>query len=146
MRGISTPELRQTPNGEKLVYHGVFIDITDQRESEWEARRRADAMAMAADGMAILDDEGEYVSVNQAHAEIYGYDTADSMVEPSEVERLFEAFEQESEGLGREYEGTGLGLSIVQELAKQMGGTIRVESEKGEGSRFVLQLPKAEGG
>ena len=43
--------------------------------------------------------------------------------------------------MSREYEGTGLGLAVTKEAAEQMGGTIEVETEKGEGSRFTVRLP-----
>ena len=58
---------------------------------------------------------------------------------------IFQAFKQESDGLNRAYEGTGLGLSIVQELTDALGGTVEVESEKGQGSRFTVRLPATEG-
>jgi len=54
---------------------------------------------------------------------------------------IFDAFKQESEGLTREYEGSGLGLANVKELTELMGGTIEVDSEKGEGTRFTVSLP-----
>ncbi|MCS3648226.1 PAS domain-containing sensor histidine kinase [Salinibacter ruber] len=57
-------------------------------------------------------------------------------------EDIFDAFKQESEGLGREYEGSGLGLSIVDRLTTMVGGTIEVESEKGAGTRFAVRLPR----
>ena len=57
---------------------------------------------------------------------------------------IFDAFKQESEGLRREYEGSGLGLSIVDQLVQGMGGRIEVESEKGEGSRFIVRLPRSD--
>jgi len=60
---------------------------------------------------------------------------------PSRAEDLFEPFRQASEGMSREYEGTGLGLAVTKEAAEQMGGTIEVETEKGEGSRFTVRLP-----
>ena len=62
-------------------------------------------------------------------------------MDPSRAEDLFEPFRQASEGMSHEYEGTGLGLAVTKEAAEQMGGTIEVETEKGEGSRFTVRLP-----
>lgn len=42
------------------------------------------------------------------------------------------------------YEGTGIGLSIVAKAVAQMGGRVGVESELGKGSRFWIELQKAE--
>ncbi len=38
-------------------------------------------------------------------------------------------------------DGSGLGLTIVHELVEAMGGTVRVESEPGDGTRFIVDLP-----
>lgn len=54
---------------------------------------------------------------------------------------IFKAFKQESEGLTREYEGSGLGLSIVKRLVEAHDGTVSVDTEKGRGSTFTVQLP-----
>ena len=64
-------------------------------------------------------------------------------MESETVSRLFEAFKQASEGIGRKYEGTGLGLTVTREVLDQMGGTIEVETEPGVGSRFTVRLPRA---
>src|SRR6185295_2168769 len=42
---------------------------------------------------------------------------------------------------GRTHEGTGIGLALVQELVQLHSGTIRVESEPGQGSRFIVCVP-----
>lgn len=57
------------------------------------------------------------------------------------LEYIFDEFRQVDGSTQREYGGTGLGLSIVQKLAQLMGGTVRVESEVGKGSKFTVQLP-----
>jgi len=53
--------------------------------------------------------------------------------------RLFQMFQR----LTKEYEGTGVGLAIVRKVVERMHGRIGVESERGKGSRFwvELQLP-----
>ena len=40
--------------------------------------------------------------------------------------------------------GTGLGLSIVRRLVMDLEGSVRVESESGKGSRFIVDLPAAD--
>jgi len=42
-----------------------------------------------------------------------------------------------------DYEGTGIGLAIVRKAASRMGGSVGVESETGQGSRFWVELKKA---
>ncbi len=59
-------------------------------------------------------------------------------------DEIFEAFEQESKGLDRQFEGSGLGLTVARLSAGEMGGRLEVDSEKGVGSRFVVKLRPAD--
>ncbi|WP_423817805.1 PAS domain-containing sensor histidine kinase [Salinibacter ruber] len=64
-------------------------------------------------------------------------------MDPETAEGLFEPFRQASEGFSREYQGTGIGLAVTKETTKQMEGSIDVETEKGEGTRITVWLPRA---
>ncbi len=55
--------------------------------------------------------------------------------------RIFREFEQVDGSHSRRYEGTGLGLALTRRLAELQGGSIRLESEVGKGSRFFVRLP-----
>ena len=65
-------------------------------------------------------------------------DTGTGMTE-EEQQRVFGAFERSSNAAAKD--GFGLGLSIVQRIVTMLGGTIRLESDKGKGSRFTVEIP-----
>ena len=65
-------------------------------------------------------------------------DTGTGMTE-EEQQRVFGAFERLANAAAKD--GFGLGLSIVQRIVSMLGGTIRLESEKGKGSRFTVGIP-----
>jgi PAS domain S-box-containing protein len=62
-------------------------------------------------------------------------------IRQADMDKLFKPFFQLESAYTKTYEGTGLGLAITKKLVEFLGGTIRVESEFGKGSRFSFVLP-----
>lgn len=65
-----------------------------------------------------------------------------SGIKESDMEKLFQSFQQLDSKRNRNIEGTGLGLAICKQLVSLMNGSIRVESEYGEGSTFSFVVPQ----
>ncbi|WP_366655728.1 ATP-binding protein [Fodinicurvata sp. EGI_FJ10296] len=62
-------------------------------------------------------------------------------IEAAHHERVFESFTQADDAVNRRFAGTGLGLAIVRQLCDLMGGTISLDSDKGHGSTFRVEIP-----
>jgi PAS domain S-box-containing protein len=58
-----------------------------------------------------------------------------------DIARLFQPFSQLDGSLARKFEGTGLGLALVRRLTEMHNGSVSIESEEGQGSRFTISLP-----
>ena len=56
------------------------------------------------------------------------------------AQKVFEAFEREKDSTVDTIQGTGLGMSIVKGIVDLMGGTIEVNTKKGSGTEFVINL------
>lgn len=61
-------------------------------------------------------------------------------MEPRQLERIFEPFEQADVTVTRKYGGTGLGLSITKRIVDALSGTISVESELNRGTTFTVEI------
>lgn len=88
-------------------------------------------------------DEGEIVVEQFLEDGMLVLQIIDSGVGMSEEfqEKMFEPFEQESQGNERLFEGTGLGLNITKNLVHMLGGKIEVWSAKNQGTRVRVEIP-----
>src|SRR5690606_27284837 len=66
-------------------------------------------------------------------------------IEPQRLPRLTERFYRVDTHRSREKGGTGLGLAIVKHIINRHRGRLRIESERGQGSRFTVILPETIG-
>lgn len=64
-------------------------------------------------------------------------------ISPENIGRIFERFRRVDASRSRHTGGAGLGLAIVKQTVEAHGGTIAVTSEVGQGTVFVVRLPKA---
>lgn len=66
-------------------------------------------------------------------------------IDPRHLPRLTERFYRVDTHRSREKGGTGLGLAIVKHIVNRHRGRLRIESDKGQGSRFIVILPESVG-
>ncbi|WP_422050755.1 ATP-binding protein [Shimia sp.] len=81
----------------------------------------------------------EMLDQNKGHLTLSVRDTGIG-ISPEQTEEIFKPFGQADTSTTRKYGGTGLGLSIALRSAEQMGGTLNVESETGQGACFSFDF------
>ncbi len=61
-------------------------------------------------------------------------------MDPGYLDQLFSKFSQEERSTSRRFGGTGLGMSITKEIVTLMDGSIEVQSRKGKGTKFTIEM------
>jgi two-component system, cell cycle sensor histidine kinase PleC len=82
--------------------------------------------------------------LQQGYAAISVTDTGVGM-NPAEIETAMRPFGQVDMAFNKRHEGTGLGLPIAYALARMHGGDLRIDSQKGVGTRVTVILPTVDG-
>ncbi len=85
---------------------------------------------------SVSGDAGDFVRLNVTDTGVG--------IPPSKQEAIFDPFVQVHRDLRNPTEGTGLGLAISRDLARGMGGDLRVRSVEGSGSTFTLSLRRGQ--
>jgi HAMP domain-containing protein/signal transduction histidine kinase/DNA-binding response OmpR family regulator len=147
-------QLAKDKNLEFLIERSEDMDPTirtdDKRLQQILMNLLSNAFKFTEAGKVVLsiataakDETYHLESLNRA-GEVVAFSVSDTGIGiPTEKQRIiFEAFQQADGTTSRKYGGTGLGLSISREIARLLGGEIRVISTPGEGSTFTFYLPR----
>jgi len=125
----------------------VTLEINDGIGSIWADERRLKQVLvnLLSNAVKFTPENGKLGLEAQADREekrimITVWDHGIGISE-SDLTRLFRPFVQLDSGLAREAPGTGLGLALVAQMVRLHGGSVAVESQPGEGSRFTVILP-----
>lgn len=121
------------------------------QNSEGDTRLQGDRLHLVSVLFNLLDNALKYSSSNpRIHIQTTGNDNkvslciSDSGIGiPAEYrDKVFEKFFRVPKGNLHNAKGYGLGLSYVAQVIKKHNGTIKVESTEGDGSKFIISLPK----
>jgi signal transduction histidine kinase len=121
------------------------VESCEPGVSVWADREKVDQILVNLITNAIKFTERGEIAVtctaSEDAVEICVRDTGIG-IDKERIETIFEPFVQLGGGYTRTAHGTGLGLTISRTFARAMGGDVRVVSVLGEGSSFMLTLPR----
>ena len=103
----------------------------------------SNAVKFTKDGGTVTLDISSHPGEDDKHI-VARYIVKDNGIGMSEEfqKKLFKPFSQEDDrGARTQYKGTGLGMAIAKEYVEIMGGSIAVESQKGVGTTFTVEIP-----
>ena len=103
----------------------------------------SNAVKFTKDGGTVTLDISSHPGEDDKHI-VARYIVKDNGIGMSEEfqKKLFKPFSQEDDRSARtQYKGTGLGMAIAKEYVEMMGGSIAVESQKGAGTTFTVEIP-----
>ena len=119
-----------------------YVLADDVRIREVLVNILGNAVKFTEDGGSITFETSYYPGEDERHIMVR-YQVKDTGVGMSEefVNHIFDEFSQEENGARTQYKGTGLGMAITKRYVDLMCGQIFVESKKGTGSTFTVELP-----
>lgn len=120
----------------------VRIEGDENRLSQILTNLLVNAFKFTTQGSVELRIDVDTISENSVDLNFTVRDTGIG-VKKENLKKLFTSYTQAEKGHDRTYGGTGLGLSICKKLTALMKGSIDVESEWGQGTSFIVNLPFA---
>ena len=121
-----------------------YVKADETRLLQILSNLTSNALKFTENGSVSITVKPISVSSDATELEVRVSDTGIG-ISPTNLEKLFNAFQQVDNSTSKNYGGTGLGLAISREFCKMMDGDIGVESEEGKGSTFWFTIKLAIG-
>lgn len=139
-----SPLLRKVASQMKQAYHRSFIVDAEVPHYIYSDEKLIKQLLFILLDNARKYSEGDvYIHATESTNQVIITIQDNGIGIPTEhIPHLFERFYRVAEDRNRKTGGSGLGLAIAQELALQLGIIIEVESKLGQGSSFMLRVPK----
>ena len=136
---------RASVNGKVLIEHPTTQQKTRRVSAVFDRERLRQALSILLDNAVKYSPEGGRVTITIAEEDgSVGVEVADTGIgiPEDQIPHVFERFYRAEEA--RSTEGLGLGLSIARQIAEDHKGSIEVRSKPGEGSTFIIRIPRSE--
>lgn len=114
-------------NGDELRFRQILTNLV------------SNAIKFTAQGHVRIDLSSQTLEDGKIHLKVAVSDTGIG-IDKDDLNKLFKSFTQANNSIARKFGGTGLGLAISQALCSMMGGSIHVESSKGQGTCFSFDV------
>jgi PAS domain S-box-containing protein len=122
----------------------AYVKADETRLLQILSNLTSNALKFTENGSVSITVKPVTVSSDSTELEVRVTDTGIG-ISPSNLQKLFNAFQQVDNSTSKNYGGTGLGLAISREFCKMMDGEIGVESVEGKGSTFWFRIKLAIG-
>ena len=147
LMALFTPLAHQ--KGNKVSYKlddkvPAYVKADETRLLQILSNLTSNALKFTENGSVKISVKPVSVSSDETELEVRVRDNGIG-ISPTNLEKLFNAFQQVDNSTSKNYGGTGLGLAISREFCKMMDGEIGVESEEGKGSTFWFRIKLAIG-
>jgi signal transduction histidine kinase len=120
-------------NGDRLHLTSVVFNLVDNA-LKYKGKESPEIRV----ALSFLQDDGRFLQNDKVCLSVEDNGIG---IAPEFQEKVFEKFFRVPAGNVHNVKGHGLGLSYVADVVRQHGGNIRVESEEGAGSKFVVEFP-----
>jgi signal transduction histidine kinase len=122
----------------------VEVNLTRSQALNDPKRLRQILVNLISNAIKFTDQGSVSVSVSDLSSDTIIIQVKDTGIgiAADDLNYIFEAFRQLDQTSTRKHSGTGLGLAITHSLVRMMNGSIRVDSTVGQGTTFIVQLPR----